>query len=495
MKFKYSVIIICLIFLMLPCTKVYAANTFEHNYIYNYWGEANKSLPAFEFVNVIDGSVMKDIKFSEVDDVFVSKDRIFLVDTMESRVNVFDTNFNFLVSIKLIRDANGRIVVNPQTNEQLMLTNPEGVFMDDNTGLLYIADTAAERIVVLDGKTYSFSRIIEKPDNMVGVTQFKPSKLVVGKDGVISIVVQGSYEGIIQLNNDGTFSRYFGLNKPKVNMIDQLWESIATRKQKEKMKKVFAPSFNNLTIDQDGLIYATTYDASAQNMVFRFDSKGENVLMENGYLPVTGDLVQNIESSNDSSNSNQIAQKSKFVDIAVSDFGVYALLDKTKGRVFIYDFEGDLLNIFGSSGDLKGNVKNPTGIAWLGKKLLISDKDLGVCYLYEPTEFGETVLNAAEQYYKGNWNNAGKLFDETVKLNANYDVGYTGVGRNYLMQDQYEKAMYYLKLGNSKSYYSKAYNGYRSLAIQKYIGWFAALFLLITFTLFYSEYKYNKKNG
>lgn len=493
MRFKRA-IIICFAFMMLISTKAYAAHTFNSNYIYNYWKDTKKSLPAFELANIIDGSNMNGIKLSGVNDVFVSNDRIFLVDTMESRVNVFDTNFNLLTSIKLIRNAEGKIVINSANNKQLMLTNPEGVYMDDNTEELYIADTAAERIVVLDGNTYAFKRTIEKPKNMVGVTQFKPSKLVVGKDGMISIVVQGSYEGIVQLNNDGSFSRYFGLNKPKVNIIDELWKSMATKNQKEKMKKVFAPSFNNITIDSNGLIFATTYDASAQDMVFRFNSKGENVLMKNGYLPVTGDLSENIVSDNGTGSTSQNGKKSKFVDIAVSDFGVYALLDATKGRVFIYDFEGDLLNIFGSLGNLKGNVKNPSAIAWLGKKLLISDKDLGVCYVYEPTEFGQTVLDAAEQYYNGNWDEAGKLFNETVKLNSNYDIGYIGVGRNYLMQGEYEKAMYYLKLGNSRDYYSRAYNGYRNLVIKKNAGWFITLLILIAIALFYSEYRYNKKN-
>ncbi|MFD2505847.1 PknD, partial [Paenibacillus septentrionalis] len=84
----------------------------------------------------------------------------------------------------------------------------------------YIADTGAERIIVLDGTDYHLKRMINKPENMVGATQFKPSKIVVDKDGKISVIVQGSYEGIIEIHNNGSFSRYFGLNKPRVNIID-----------------------------------------------------------------------------------------------------------------------------------------------------------------------------------------------------------------------------------------------------------------------------------
>lgn len=488
MRNKWMVIFIFLFYLALPGTIVSADNTFDSNYIYDYWGVVDKSIPAFEYVTTLDSSNMGKIGMTSVDDVAVSKDRIFLVDSAESRVNVFDSDLNLKVSIKLIRDEAGKIIVNKETNSQLMLTNPEGIYYDEFKDELFVADTGAGRILVLDGKSYYLKRIIEKPVNSVGNTEYKPSKLIVSKDGKISVVVQGSYEGILEINPDGSFSRYFGLNKPKVNIVDFFWKSLATNEQKEKMKKTFAPAFNNLDMDADGLIYATTHDASAKDMVFRFNSKGENVLMNKGYFPVIGDLYTTED------DTNQKELDTQFVDIAVSDYGVYALLDKTKGRVFIYDFEGDLLNIFNSMGNLKGNVKEPSSITWFGQRLLISDKALGCCYIFQPTEFGEAALGAAKEYFNGNWDKAGKLFEDSLKLNSNFDVAYTGVGRKYLMQDNYDKAMYYFKLGNSREYYSKAYNGYRNGFIQKNFNLFAVLFLIIAVALFYSEYKYNKAN-
>lgn len=482
MRYKWAVILTCILGLILPSTSAFAANTFESNYTYDSWGRAKKSLPAFELVNTLDGSNMGEIRLGSVDDVYVSKDRIFLVDSTESRVDVFDTEFNFLTSIKAIRNENGKIVVNKETNKQLMLNKPEGVFYSEAADEIYIADTGAERITVLDGKSYYYKRVIEKPENMIGATQFKPSKLIVDKVGQISVVVQGSYEGILQINGDGTFARYFGLNKPKVNLADYFWKSIATNQQKQKMKKVFAPSFNNVSFDSEGLVFATTYDQSAQDMVFRFNSKGENVLMQDGYFPVIGDLRIGIE------------RRSEFIDIAVSDYGVYALLDRNRGRVFLYNYAGDLMNVFNSLGNLKGNVKDPTAIAWLGDKLIVTDKQFGCAFIFQPTEFGQAALDAEKQYYNGKWEAASKDFEETLKLNANYDIAYTGVGRNYLMQDMFDKAMYYFKLGNSHGYYSKAYNEYRNWFIQQNFIWLVIPILLLASALLYSEYRYNRKN-
>ncbi|MFC6334702.1 hypothetical protein ACFP56_18885 [Paenibacillus septentrionalis] len=481
---KKILLFVCLLGMLLPSTRVFADNTLETNYIYDFWGSVNKSLPAFELMYTLDESSLGQIKMRSIDDAYVSKDRIFLVDSEESRVNVIGSDLQFQHSIKLIRDQNNKIIVDSVTNKQLMLDKPEGVFYSDYSDELYIADTGAERIIVLDGTDYHLKRMINKPENMVGATQFKPSKIVVDKDGKISVIVQGSYEGIIEIHNNGSFSRYFGLNKPRVNIIDHFWKSIATKEQKEKMKKVFAPSFNNLSIDTEGMIYATTFDPSAKDKVFRFNSKGENVLMENGYFSVIGDLTYGTDE-----------ERSQFIDIAVSDFGVYALLDKTKGRVFIYNFQGDLMNIFGSSGYLKGDVREPTAINWFGDKLIITDKQFAAAYIYQPTEFGEAALHAEKQYFYGQWEDAGASYEKTIELNSNYDIAYTGVGRNYLMQDEYEKAMYYSELGNSRGYFSKAYAEYRNIIIQHNFIWLVIPFVLFAGYLIYSEYRYNRKNG
>jgi len=474
-------IVICL---LLPSTPVFAEHTQEDNYIYDYWGDTPRSLPAFELMDTIDQDNLGQIKLGSIDDVFVSKDkRIFLVDTAESRINVLNEGLELVQSIKLIRDENNKIIVDA-ANKQLMLDKPEGVFYHEYSDEIYIADTGSGRIIVLDGLKYHLKRIIEKPENMVGVTLFKPSKIIVDKDGKISVIVQGSYEGIIEIHNNGQFSRYFGLNKPRVNLVDHFWKTLATSEQKEKMKKVFAPAFNNLTVDGEGMIYATTFDASAQDKVFRFNSKGENVLMENGYFYVMGDIYFLTPED-----------RSQFIDIAVSDYGVYALLDRNKGRVFIYNFQGDLLNIFGSSGYLKGDVREPASITWFGDKLIIADKLFATANIYQPTEFGEAALYAEKQYYYGQWEEAGESYEKTIQLNSNYDIAYTGVGRNYLMQDEYEEAMYYSKLGNARNYYSKAFAGYRNIFIQHNFYWLVIPFILLAGYLILSEYRYNRKNG
>ena len=167
-----------------------------------------------------------------------------------------------------------------------------------------------------------------------------------------------------------------------VSLVDYFWKSIASDEQKQKMAKTYAPAFNNITLDGEGFIMAVTYDSSASDMVFRLNSKGENVLREEGNTFVVGDIWSMGSSSTGS----------QFVDIAVTDYGTYALLDRTKGRIFLYNFDGEMLNAFGSLGNLKGEFKTPSSIAWMGNKLVVSDSVLKYIYILTP------ILGSIQRY-------------------------------------------------------------------------------------------------
>ncbi len=448
-------------------------------YIYDDYGNTLESPAAFSYERQIDSSNLEGMSFQSVDDVCTSEDgRIFLTDKLSGRVNVFNEDGELLKSIKTIWNKEGTIQLDANGN-QVTLQAPEGCYVHDKTGEIYIADPGGEQVVVLDLEDYSYIRVITRPDNMTGTTQFKPSKVAVDDANRIFLVVQSSYEGIIELASDGTFIGYYGVNNPKVNLVEYFWKSIATDEQKKQMSKTFAPAFNNIAVDGDGFVMAVTYDSAATDMIFRLNAKGSNVIREEGNTKLIGDLGED---------------QSAFVDIAVTDYGIYAVLDKTRGRVFIYDFDGELLNAFGSLGNLKGQLQTPTGIAWLGDKLIVTDSTLKCAYILTPSEFGQAIINGSREYYFGNWDEALTYFEQAVRLNSNYEVAYTGIGKNYLMKNEYESALYYFKQGNNRTYYSKAYYGYRGQQMKKHFGIIATVFVALIVLLFYSEIRYNRKN-
>lgn len=482
---KKTMLLLMILSLLLPASAAFAADgtsyVFE-GYAYDFYGNVKSTPAPFLLIRVITAdSLKKGVGLDSVDDVCTSADgRIFLVDRMKSRVHVLDENGNYKATLATIKGENNKNYI-LEDGSQLKLKGCQGVFFHEKQNELYIADTDAQRVVVLDGDTYAFKRLITKPANMTGVTEFKPSKVAVDNADRIYLVVQSSYEGIIELNEDGTFSRYFGVNEPQVNLLDYLWKSMATDAQKEKMGKTFAPAFNNVALDGEGFIMAVTSDQSASKPVFRLNFQGKNVLREKGSFAVVGDLHTPGDAA------------STFVDIAVKPYGAYAVLDKAYGRVFLYNFDGELLSVFGSKGSLTGEFRVPSAIAWLGDKLVIGDSELKCAYILEPTEFGRALLDANEAYYYGRWDEATACYEKVLRLCSNMESAYVGIGKNLLMKENYKEAMAYFKLGNNREFYSKAYKGYRSQVLRDHFGVIAAVGVALIGLVIGSEIAYNRK--
>ena len=480
---RIMLLLLAALMLFSSCTAFAAdgsSNVYQ-GYTYDFFRNVKSTPAPFVLSQVIDStSVTKTGRTIEtVTDVATSEDgRIFIVDRINSIIYILDENGQYQSFIKNVKDENKK---NAQINGQnVSLGSPEGVFYHEKADELYVCDTGNQRILVLDGaNNYAFKRAILRPENMTGVTEFKPSKITVDNADRIYVVVQSSYEGIIELNEDGTFSRYFGVNEPQINMIDFLWKSFASDKQKEKMGKTYAPAFNNVTLDGEGFVMAVTSDSASADKVFRLNYAGANVLREMGNTLVIGDL--------------QTENPSAFADIAVKPYGTYALVDKTYGHVFLYNFDGELLCVFGSKGSAVGQFKTPSAIAWLGDKLIIGDADLKAAYIYEPTDFGSALLKAGEAYYNGDWDEATAHYEEVLRLCANLETAYVGIGKNLLMKEDYEGAMYNFKLGNNREFYSKAYKGHRTNVMKDNFWVIAVVAVVFIGSVLWSEVAYHQK--
>ena len=481
---KKTILLLLALLMLTPALPAMAADgtsSVYEGYTYDFYRNVKSTPAPFLLSRVITSENLKGIALDSVDDVCTAQDgRIFLVDSKQSRVHVLDEEGKMLKTLKTIRDTDNKIVI-LEDGSQLMLNGCQGVCYHEKQQELYIADTAAQRVIVLNGADYTFKRLITRPAAMTGVTEFKPSKVTVDNADRVYLVVQSSYEGIIELNEDGTFSRYFGVNEPQINIIDQMWKSIATDAQKEKMGKTYAPAFNNVTLDGEGFVMAVTSDYSAAQSVFRLNFEGKNVLRQMGSFNVVGDI--NTPDGTDS----------VFVDIAVKPYGTYAVLDKAFGRIFLYNFDGELLSVFGSKGNLSGQFKTPSTIAWLGDRLVVGDSALRCAYILEPSEFGQALLDANEAYYYGRWDLATENYEKVLRLCSNMESAYVGIGKNLLMQEKYKDAMEYFRLGNNREFYSKAYKGYRSEVMRSHFGIIAVIAGALVALVIGSEIAYNRK--
>ena len=115
-------------------------------------------------------------------------------------------------------------------------------------------------------------------------------------------------------------------------------------------------------------------------------------------------------------------------------------------------------------------------------KIFVLDSIQGNILTFDITEYGKHLLMAMKTNYIGDSETATREWQEVLKANANYELAYIGLGKAYLKNGEYKKAMDYFKLGNSRKYYTKAFYYYRKMVMEENFGKIMT-FIIITAVL------------
>jgi tetratricopeptide (TPR) repeat protein len=180
---------------------------------------------------------------------------------------------------------------------------------------------------------------------------------------------------------------------------------------------------------------------------------GQDILIRNGYEKPVGDLAFG--------NAGGITGRSRFIDVVAFENDSYACLDRTRGRIFMYDFQGNLLYAFGGTGNREGNFLLPVAIDRMGDALYALDSRTAALTRFDLTGYGVKINEALNEYKAGRYEISANIWEEVLKMNGNYDLAYIGIGRAALRQGEYLKAMKYYKLKHFREGYSKAFQLYR----------------------------------
>ncbi len=411
-----------------------------------------------------------------------------------------------IVSTKTIEDPNRRcpffkasldnVDLSTLTYEEKMnlnfdvyvyLYSAQGVYIKGK--YLYLADTMNSRIFRADiTRDYLIDEVyltpndvafyqISNPEDQSTTFIFQPSKLAIDSDGRVYTISANTYQGIIEYKQNGEFNRFLGKNLVTKR---SWWTFLLTDAQYQKLALNLPSQFTNLVIDDRDLIYATCRPNKAQTtvaseMIKLINTSGSDVLVRNGYVKPDGDVKYQ------SYVKPAITGSSIFVGITVNDARIFSVVDQTRGRVFTYDDEGNLLYVSGEYGDLSNNIKLPSGIVYYehegNEYVLVLDQGSRSLIIFETTEFGKLVNEATRLYLNNEIDEAREKWEEVVKMNSNYELGYVGIGKSILRnanttQDAdeklalYKEAMKYFTLGHNKTYYSNAYKQYRNIILK-----------------------------
>lgn len=360
-------------------------------------------------------------------DLFIdSQDRMYVADTGNSRIVIFKPDGKF---DRILPALQGK-----------PLSSPQGVYVSDK-GDIYVADTGNARVVMLNQqgsllKEYKLpqSRFISKS------YRFEPVKLGVDKRGYLYIVSLGSYNGLLQLDPDGGFVRFFAANEAPFTLLDSIKRKLYSQEMYEKQAAKLPPAINNINIDKTGFVYTVSYGAEmTTGQVKKLNSAGHNFL---GADTSNGEANNKFGELRFKGATEQIAN---LTDIAIDSSGNFSVIDSTSKVVSQYDAFGNLL--FFWSGDASPNttqlgiVKSPGAIDINSKnEIFILDNNANLIQQFRQTEFGALVYKANNLTIDGKYTDAAPLWREVLHLNAYYTPAMIGLAQAAYSRGDYEEA-------------------------------------------------------
>jgi hypothetical protein len=154
--------------------------------------------------------------------------------------------------------------------------------------------------------------------------------------------------------------------------------------------------------------------------------------------------------------------------------------------VFTYDYEGNILYVFGGLGTQAGTFRVPSSIDTYGDKIYVLDAYRGEIQVFKETNYGSLINEAVSLRFDGDESLAVEKWNEVLKYDENFELANTGIGKSFLTAGEDELAMNYLKLGMHKDYYSIAFKRFRNKILEDNLSVVltAGLILIIAFMVF-----------
>ena len=463
--------------MMLP--SIVSAATPYATYTYSAQGQVLTSPAAYVPDTVVDASYMGLTgTIDDPRDLFVGPDeRVYIVDAASASVKVLDRYYKFLFEINSFTNEHGVPDV---------FLNPSGVFVNEEN--IYVCDTDNNRIVMFDTEG-NYIKIIGKPESNLFEegSIYKPVACAVDDYGRIFVVSSTTYQGIIVLNDAGDFFGFIGAQKVAISALEILWRNIQTEEQRAQSEEYVSTEFNNITIDKDNFIYVTTSSiaesdqqgainskskASDYAPVKKLNASGSDVMKRNGFYPPSGEVrITNVSTAT-------ITGASKIIDAAVGPEGTWSIIDEKRSKVFTYDDNGNLLFTFGDKGTQTGNIDSIEAVAYQGSTILLLDKTNDNIITFRRTEYGDLLLTALEHDNNRQYDATIDDWTEILKRNNNFDAAYIQIGKALYRQGEYEEAMDYYKSAYETENYSEAYKEVRKQWANKFF-WIIPIVIVV----------------
>lgn len=397
--------------------------TVSADYRYDEFGIPMPAQASHASVATYNGKQLDIGNFKDPTDIFVDQNNlIYILDAGNNRIVILNRDYQVERVITEIKSNNG--VESIEGANGLFVSNEEKIF---------IADTSNARILITDlyGKLLN---IITRPesDMLPKEANFLPKSIIVDKTGNIYMISEKSTQGAYMMSPKGEFMGFYGRNNVTLTaelVFEHYYRKFASEAQREKMSNFIPVEFSNFDIDEEGFVYTVTaYSGNPINdeMIRKLNPLGNNILQYQWHT--YGDAPDGDK------------YLTAYTDIAVDDNHFIYTLDSYTGRIFLYDDTGFQISIFGGAANQQGYFKDAIAIDTIGNDIIILDSAKKNITVFEPTYFGKTLIEAMSFYNEGKLEECLSLFEELIKMDANFFFAYKAIAMTYYDMGQYELA-------------------------------------------------------
>lgn len=444
-KKKSLVLFLTLIFMVMAALPVGASQATSYTYTLDDQDEMVRTQDAY-----LPDKTITDLGLSEPSDMVIDENNIaYIVDTGNQRIVVYDLNTE-----KVVKEMKKGTI---NSDEFTGFETPKGIFRT-NEGELYIADSGAKTVFRFT-KDFEFVRRYDKPTAPIFAdTNYEPSKVAVDSGNNLYIVSEGVYAGIIQLANTGEFLGYFTSNKSILTPQQMFLKLIYTKEQQKKSEilNTLPSTFSNVYVDRQGTAYSTCM------------GKGSDLLKKH--------------STNGTNMFGDVKTPSALTDVTTDENGIIYACD-SHGYVWVYTSQGEVIFEFGEQAedtDISGLYSSLMTIAVDNKgNIWTADSEKGILQSFNPTEYATTIYRALDEYENGDYDDALTDWNYVLRLNQMSVLAHNGVAKAYYNDEEYDKAMEHFEIAGNRDGYSNAFWEVRNKAIQKGLGTFLIIVIVL----------------
>lgn len=433
----------------------------DHSYMLDEDTEQTVIPKSYQFDFLVDG-VFDELRLSAAEDLFIASDNtIYIADTGNNRI--------------VKTDLSGELITVFKNEEGGGFNNPKGVFADKK-GEIYVADTGNRRLVKLSADGALLKEFPRPESDLLSEDiTYEPTKIMVCDNGLIYVVMGKEFMTITQ---DNVFMGYLGSAKVPFSLTNLLVNMFASDVQKQMITKVQPSAYNNFTLGDDGIVYASANDKTAQ--IKKITSVGENIYEEKFY----GEYVFN---------QNNVLVAPIYNDIAVDKNGIIFVAETNSRKIYQYDRKGNSISVFGGEGTTEGYFSMPAAIDIDDEgRLYVLDSDRGEIQVFSETKFMTKVLGAINLFENGEYAKAETAWNEIVSLNAGYPLAYDMLGDIVYKQKDYKQAMEYYELSGNQEKHGEAYGKLMHKTFTKNFALVAITVIAGVFLLFFGLSRFKK---